>query len=109
MNDNQAPATGSPSAEEPAGSARPSVDPRRGPASVADSDTAGRDGSPDRGGRPADGSNAGEEFGSGFGGYQGGNQADARGGDAGGLPDPGHAGAGLPADREQGTKPPDRA
>ena len=109
MSHDPSPGTASLSAEEPADRARPSVDPRRGAAPMADNDTAGRDGSPDRGGRPADSSNAGEEFGSNFGGYQSGNQADVRGGDAGGLPEPGHAGAGLPADREQGTKPPDRA
>ena len=101
MNDNQPPGAGS--------NARPLADQQLGTAPAAERDAAGRDGSPDRGGRPADGSNAGEEFGSGFGGYQGGNQADARGGDAGGLPDPGHADAVLPPDREQGTKPPDRA
>ena len=88
---------------------QPAVPPG-GASTPAGPDGAGRDGSPDRGGRPADGSNAGEEFGSGgFGGYQGGNQADARGGDAGGLPDPGHDGAGLPADREKATLPPDRS
>ena len=101
MNDDQPPGAGSEAAAGKAGST---------PRPPAERDTAGRDGSPDRGGRPADDSkNAGEEFAGGFGGYQGGNQADARGGDAGGLPDPGRAGAGLPADREQATKPPDRA
>ena len=101
MNDDQPPKADSESAAREAGSTtRP----------PAERDTAGRDGSPDRGGRPADDSkNAGEEFAGGFGGYQGGNQADAQGGDAGGLPDPGRAGADLPPDREQGTKPPDRA
>ena len=79
MNDDQPPGAGSEAAAGKAGST---------PRPPAERDTAGRDGSPDRGGRPADGSkNAGEEFGSGFGGYQSGNQADARGGDAGGLPD----------------------
>ena len=102
MNDNQPPGAGSASpAREPGSTTRPPADPRRDAAPPAERDTAGRDGSPDRGGRSADGSmNAGEEFGSGFGGYQSGNQADARGGDAG---------AGLPDDRAQGTKPPDRA
>ena len=101
MNDDQPPKADSESAAREAGSTtRP----------PAERDTAGRDGSPDRGGRLADDSkNAGEEFAGGFGGYQGGNQADAQGGDAGGLPDPGRAGADLPPDREQGTKPPDRA
>ena len=110
MNDDQAPGTGSASTREPASTTRPLADPRRDAAQAAERDTAGRDGSPDRGGRPTDGSkNAGEEFGSGFGGYQSGNQADAKGGDAGGLPDPGRTDAGLPPDREQATKPPDRA
>ena len=80
------------------GKAPPSADDKR--------DTSGRHGSPDRGGRPADGSNAGEDFGGGFGGYQSGNQADPRGGDAGGVPDAGRAG--QPVDPGQGTKPPDR-
>ena len=79
------------------------------PPAAARPDAAGRDGSPDRGGRPADGANAGEEFGSGgFGGYQGGNQADPRGGDAGGRTDPGSAPAAVPVDREQATVPPAR-
>ena len=80
------------------------------PAGTAQPDGAGRDGSPDRGGRPADAANAGEEFASGgFGGYPGGNQADPHGGDAGGRADPAGAPAAAPADREQATKPPDRA
>ena len=110
MNDPFPPRPGNESGSQPDSNARPPAEPQPGATPVTERDAAGRDGSPDRGGRPADGSkNAGEEFGSGFGGYQGGNQADARGGDAGGLPDPGRTDAGLPADREQATKPPDRA
>ena len=109
MNDPLPPRPGSESGSKPDSNARPLTDHQRGAAPVAEGDAAGRGGSPDRGGRSADGSNAGEEFGSGFGGYQSGNQADAKGGDAGGLPDPGRTDAGLPPDREQATKPPDRA